>query len=397
MKLEHKKEMELKSKVKTTKIKKQKNRLQKGITLIALVITIIVLLILAGVSIATLTGDNGILTKAQTAKEETQKASVIEMIQTDILEMGGDISCEEIKNILSRYFDNVPDEDELIRNGSKLILKTKKDYGEQEIKIEDIIGKIPIEKTKSYVGYYADIDADGEIDGIIYADLGIGLENGKGEWFETENVDVWKEEHGEYSYNAITGIRNYYVSRNDYEGKFGKKDVLSPIGTGNNRFYVMALDDFKKIGDRQEEEKLFDWYYAGYWNFMDWDKVTAVDFGTGKKNTDIMVEKWNKSSYGEQDKGLKQEDEKYKHQDLWGVIQDKVKEGWFVPSRGEWSAFAGNLEITTENYQEKGLESYYLTSSLTNNYRSFLIYFPDGAMGTASVKDSNFVRMSIMF
>ena len=47
-----------------TKIKKKEN----GITLIALVITIIVLLILAGVSIAMLTGDNGILTQAQNAK-----------------------------------------------------------------------------------------------------------------------------------------------------------------------------------------------------------------------------------------------------------------------------------------------------------------------------------------
>ena len=46
-------------------------RNQKGITLIALVITIIVLLILAGVSIAMLTGQNGILTRAQDATEET--------------------------------------------------------------------------------------------------------------------------------------------------------------------------------------------------------------------------------------------------------------------------------------------------------------------------------------
>ncbi len=38
--------------------------LTKGITLIALVITIIVLLILVGVSIATLTGENGILNKS---------------------------------------------------------------------------------------------------------------------------------------------------------------------------------------------------------------------------------------------------------------------------------------------------------------------------------------------
>ena len=42
----------------------------KGITLIALVITIIVLLILAGVSISMLTGDNGIITQAQKAKRK---------------------------------------------------------------------------------------------------------------------------------------------------------------------------------------------------------------------------------------------------------------------------------------------------------------------------------------
>ena len=55
------------------KLKKE----NKGITLIALVITI-VLLILAAVSIATLTGENGILTKAQDAKTETSAASVQE-------------------------------------------------------------------------------------------------------------------------------------------------------------------------------------------------------------------------------------------------------------------------------------------------------------------------------
>ena len=50
-------------------------RKNKGITLIALVITIIVLLILAGVSIAMLTGQNGILTQAQKAKSETENAA----------------------------------------------------------------------------------------------------------------------------------------------------------------------------------------------------------------------------------------------------------------------------------------------------------------------------------
>ena len=53
---------------------------QKGITLIALVVTIIVLLILAGVSIAMLTGNNGILTQGKRAKEEQAHAAVKEGI-----------------------------------------------------------------------------------------------------------------------------------------------------------------------------------------------------------------------------------------------------------------------------------------------------------------------------
>jgi len=53
----------------------------KGITLIALVITIIVLLILAAVSIAMLTGENGILTKASTAGEKNKEAEAKEKVE----------------------------------------------------------------------------------------------------------------------------------------------------------------------------------------------------------------------------------------------------------------------------------------------------------------------------
>ena len=55
-----------------------------GITLIALVITIIVLLILAGVTIATLTGQNGILSNATKSKEETQVKSAEEKVKLAI-------------------------------------------------------------------------------------------------------------------------------------------------------------------------------------------------------------------------------------------------------------------------------------------------------------------------
>ena len=68
-------------------MEKEKTRFnQKGITLIALVITIIVLLILAGVTIATLTGDNGILTRANDAKEKTEQAEQEEREDLDATE-----------------------------------------------------------------------------------------------------------------------------------------------------------------------------------------------------------------------------------------------------------------------------------------------------------------------
>ena len=51
---------------------------QKGITLVALVITIIILLILAGISIATLSGDNGLFNRAKQAKNNTIDAQIRE-------------------------------------------------------------------------------------------------------------------------------------------------------------------------------------------------------------------------------------------------------------------------------------------------------------------------------
>ena len=55
-------------------------RKERGITLIALVVTIVVLLILAGVSISMLTGENGIITQAQNSKEATEQARVEELV-----------------------------------------------------------------------------------------------------------------------------------------------------------------------------------------------------------------------------------------------------------------------------------------------------------------------------
>ena len=79
---------------------------QKGITLIALVITIIVLLILAGVSIAMLTGQNGILTQAQNAKTTTENKSAEEKVKLSVMGARADdgtLTVEKLRTELANY------------------------------------------------------------------------------------------------------------------------------------------------------------------------------------------------------------------------------------------------------------------------------------------------------
>ena len=80
-------------------MQKQKNK-ERGITLVALVVTIIVLIILAGVSIAMLVGENGIITQAQRAAQETEQAkrdeeAGLSSLETAIQEALGNVYNEE--------------------------------------------------------------------------------------------------------------------------------------------------------------------------------------------------------------------------------------------------------------------------------------------------------------
>ena len=98
-------------------MKKQKNA---GITLIALVITIIVLLILAGVTIATLTGENGILTRASDASEQTKEANAEEQVKLAVaasIGTDGNINNTELKKNLDQI-EGVEDVPEIITDAS---------------------------------------------------------------------------------------------------------------------------------------------------------------------------------------------------------------------------------------------------------------------------------------
>ncbi len=127
----------------------------KGITLIALVITIIVLLILAGVSIVTLTGQNGIILKANTASEETRKKNYEEILKI----IGNGLRPEKVinqwtsKTYLDEFENEIPKYEEFHaaqinrKNDEIIIVTTKEGYvykiTENEVKIKlPIVGNL---------------------------------------------------------------------------------------------------------------------------------------------------------------------------------------------------------------------------------------------------------------
>ena len=139
---------------------KKEFKKQKGITLIALVITIIVLLILAGVTIATLTGDNGIITRTNQAKTKMEEATLEEKIrllatETMINQYTGkneEKTAQDLQDELNEQGENV-----LVIQWDKYIifdLEKNKEYrvmndGTTEYWGESIIGKILLNTKKA--------------------------------------------------------------------------------------------------------------------------------------------------------------------------------------------------------------------------------------------------------
>ena len=344
-------------------------KLNKGITLIALVITIIVLLILAGVSIAMLTGENGILTQANNAKRETEKGS-------------GNISKEELKEILEKYFTDVPEE--IPEEIETVELTQKEEYGSEEIKLSEIwkgefeeeeAKEEPIEETESYVVNYADTNGDGKADGIIFADLAVG---GSGQW-----GDSW----GDYSVPTASGLKEYYIANENYsDSRFGNRSgkLIVPVAgtSGNDRFYIMALEDVNP-------GTYYCWYAAAYGKLNNTVGGTTNDFGKGKENTEYVMNKWTNKTWGAQNTGS--------YADMWGVIQTQVNQGWFVPSKSEWAAFAGSLGITSSNYSSYGLKKYYWSSLQYDTSIAYYAGIGGGVIFDGSVNSSRYVRLCATF
>ncbi|PWM81030.1 MAG: hypothetical protein DBY41_04710 [Clostridium sp.] len=224
--------------------------------------------------------------------------------------------------------------------------------------------------NESQVGKYVDIDGDGIPEGVIFADLTVGDSGQRGDkdFKEKYKIPMIKD-----------GLRDYIVV-GEYENIInGKQEVLAPILDGEDRFYIMALNDVSK--------DQYSWYNSAYSEKMlDYEKATSEIFGSGKQNTLNMIEKWNKEDYGAQDSD-----------DMWSLIQKQVDDGWFVPSRGEWAAFAGQLGITKSNYSSKGLSGWYWSSSQSTANRAYNVLLSSGYVDNIYVNRNYYVRLAATF
>ena len=395
--------------------KKEKRDSQaKGITLIALVITILIIIILASVTINMALGDNGLINMAELARDEAAnstdyesnaRANLVGFMNEFIADLSGessgdvpvdttaptvDISVGEITETSIAIIANATDDSGEIASYKYYINGTLKDtlttnsytftgltagtsytikveaFDKSNNKGED--STTATTTTDSYVGYYADIEGDGTVDGIIYADLAKG-NTGDGQWTNSD---------GNYTIPVKTNLKEYYISKKSYTDDFGTKDVLTPVegqSGKNDRFYIMALDDID--GSRHY------WYYSAYGQ-MSIDTDTA--FGTGKTNTQTMISQWNSNKYSPQNDN-----------DMWKLIQTQASKGWFVPSKEEWSAFGEELEINSSNYTEKGLSGRCWLSSQSDTNSAWFADFLNGYMNDDYVYGSYSVRLSATF
>ena len=233
----------------------------KGITLIALVVTIIVLLILAGVSIAMLTGNNGILTQGKRAKEEQAHAAVR----------------EEIMLLYNEY----KTKQEV--NSSKVQEETKV-ASTEFVKIAANSGA---EGATENLGTFKDFIQSKNIinsDGIINVRnlLGQTLSLGNGTSKESGDVYVFEEQDDYYNltyYNKqiqqakIYQIKNenagekvgayhYYYTQSDYN----KKHIILVNFKRNDD--IIYAQDILKGKEVKEKEKMF-LEGTSYWDIKD--------------------------------------------------------------------------------------------------------------------------------
>ena len=372
------------------------SRSDRAITLIALIVTIIVLLILAGVTISMAVNKQGIFNKAKTATRAYKNASENEQTGLD-----------EADKEIAKY---MPKESSEGGSGSESGGGTSgsgnSGSGTSETGNSGLVatGKGTTLSSSSFPKIsvsglkYADLDGDGIADGIIVADISKDSTDtttykGGNPWNgdSDSSFSYTKKETSELrEYSENTSYKYTNADGNTVEGTL----ITCTNNTGTPRYYILSLADY--------DGNNHCWYKNARGKMDDYSTFTSMDFGKGKENTEKMIERMKNHSdtskykydYGEPTTGT--------NADIWNIIEDKVKEGWFVPSRAEWAAFASYLNTSktsaeTNYYVDYGLNNWYWSSSQDGISNAWGVYFNKGFMGTNGVNGTDSLRLCRTF
>ena len=191
-----------------------------GITLLALVVTIIILLILAGITVAALTGDNGLIQNAGNAKEQAEIANEIELLeQASIVAMGKNKRGDITKDNLDKELDKTP--------GSGNYSSEDTDEGI----------KVTFKSNRNYL-----IDKEGNVSSmkVPEPEPEKSTENVKTMLYGVIEIEFLNE----YSYNT-TGTPNEPVLKDGMKAVYWAKDASGEIDKANpvNNTYEITSDD----------------------------------------------------------------------------------------------------------------------------------------------------------
>lgn len=330
-------------------MKHRTSKAEKGITLVALIITIIVLLILAGVVIGQVTNNRGILNRAKDSTTIYRNSE------------------NEEANRMNGYAEVIDEEAKSVDGGG-----TSTSGG------SGISGTGTTIAKDSYPAITAT--------GLIYADL-------DGDTSTAEGLVVATND-GSAVTASTTMPDGYTMSDYAGESKTALGKIITTTTSGGSNFYVLALADY----DANQHY----WWCDAYGNMSDYSKFTSTAIGQGKTNTSKMIDRVKNPSnytvsYGDP---ITAKDSTYPYgPDMWYLIKDETD--WFVPSKDEWEAILNNLtnnfSLNTSNYSNYGLSSWYWSSSQTNRNDAWRVDFYYADMNDVGVGNHYYVRQCATF
>ena len=254
-----------------------KTKENKGITLIALVITIIVLLILAGVSIATLTGENGILTRASDADVETRAATVEERKNLWKTEKQADNYIgENTAQTLEDLLDDLETEDLIT--------------AEERTKIEEtghvVIGSkdISFSDGLTEASYTITSSLDEVNFNKIITEGDIAIEKPGYTSYRIEGIMLTKEEEAKISepVEGKSGILEVVGDISDATFKYTLKTVMQGDETFYCKISIDGEDYYKEINVIQGDVITYEEDFAGFQYTGSWQDDTNENYSNGK-------------------------------------------------------------------------------------------------------------------